>query len=100
MTVESWCRRFYLPRRTWISILHLVKLETLRLRVTGTCVRTLGTLTTYEEETCRVMVASAPVVADARAPEVASVMAAVVESARAGRVAMRSDRWGLGLDWG
>jgi hypothetical protein len=70
----------------------LVKLEILRFRVTGTCVCTLATLTACEEEAGRVMVVSAPVVADARAPEVASVMAAVVESARAGRVAMKSDR--------
>jgi hypothetical protein len=93
--VETWCRRSYLPRRTRISILLMVKLEILRSRVTGTCVRTLATLTACEE-TGRVMVASAPVVTVARALEVASdralvvasVMAVEVESARAGRVAI------------
>jgi hypothetical protein len=74
----------------------------------GTCVRTLATLTACEEGAGRLMVVRAPnvavprapEVASNRAPEVASVMAGAVELTRTRREAMRSDRWGLGLEIG
>jgi hypothetical protein len=91
VTVLTWSRRSYLPRSTRISILHLVKLEALRLSVTGTWVRTLATFTAGEDEAgsaTAVEEPSAGVVETERAPMVPRPRAGAVASDRAPLVAL------------
>jgi hypothetical protein len=107
VTVLTWSRRSYLPRSTRISILHLVKLEVLRLSVTGTWVRTLATFTAGDEEAGRrpageepsagdVGATRAPMVAAPRAPMVAAPRAEAVASLAAGVEAIE-EGWGLAI---
>jgi hypothetical protein len=77
--VLIWSRRSYLPRSTQISILHLVKLEVLRSRVTSTWVQTLVTLAADVEN-------KAGRIAGTRVPMVESPVVGMVALLRAGKV--------------
>jgi hypothetical protein len=91
-----------------ISILHLVKLEVLRLSVTGTWVRTLATFTAEDDEAGRtpaeeepnsgdVGMVRAPMVAEARAGVVELKRASLVASLAAGVEAIVDEGWRLAI---
>jgi hypothetical protein len=65
---------------------HFVKLEALSSRVTGTCVRTLATLTAGVEEMGMPVLTRAPAVEELRAGVVLRPRAGMVEAPRAGAV--------------